>query len=685
MTQPYYAKTLVKLHVSHFIETTGPPTHAKARRLAPERLKLVKQEFESLMHQGIIRPSSSNWSSALHLAPKKNGDLRLCGDNLALNSRTIEDKYPFPIFRSSPLNSLVAASSPGSTSPDPVTHKQHLQEVLTRLQNYEVQINIDKSVFGVSSITFLGHTVTSHAAQLEEFLGMFGPQKLKTPLLQLKKPSLTFQHSVSHIRTPTLQSPQMLPALTLVQSFISTSTLVGNPSPFSLRNSARQNPNTSLMIENSLRSTKRSSIFAILWKVVNFTFTPTTNPSLPRFSATSPPSPHDSYVTLTSSRSSADALSRNISAVASCLINYATIAADQTADPELQELLSNPVFLFKKILLPGTGVHIYADSTETSRPFLPKDHRQPVFHKLDSLSHPGIRATHKMMTSCFIWPNINNDVRQWARTCVQCQRSKVFRHTRSLAATFAPVSSRFEHVHIDLILSLPLSSTPLSLTSDRGGQFESNVWNKLIDILRIQHIRTASYHPQANGTVEGFHRQLKVSLTASTQREDWSQALPLAIPGIRTSFKEDLQLSSAELVYGTILKLPGQPLAPAPNSTSCHLQDYTAKLTDHMSSLQPVQPRMPSFNTFISQDLDTCTHVFIRVDAVRKPLQQPYQGPFKVLRRTRKIITIEKNGMPDSVKIDRVKPVYLLREDTNIPHNKVADTSLATKTRVRKV
>ncbi|XP_076057923.1 uncharacterized protein LOC143035162 [Oratosquilla oratoria] len=164
------------------------------------------------------------------------------------------------------------------------------------------------------------------------------------------------------------------------------------------------------------------------------------------------------------------------------------------------------------------------------------------------------------------------------------------------------------------------------------------MWNKLMNILGIQCIRTASYRPQANGNVERFHRQLKASLTASAQRDDWSQALPLALLGIRTSFKEDLQHSSAELVYGTTLKLPGQLLAPAPNSSSCHLQDYTAKLTDHMLSLKPVKPRTPSFKTFVSQDLDTYTHVFIRTDAVKKSLQ-PYQGSFKVLRRTRKTIT----------------------------------------------
>lgn len=67
-----------KIH--HFIETTGQPVFSRPRRLSPELLKIVRREFEFLMYQGIIPPSSSPWASSLHMVKKSNGEWRPCGD-----------------------------------------------------------------------------------------------------------------------------------------------------------------------------------------------------------------------------------------------------------------------------------------------------------------------------------------------------------------------------------------------------------------------------------------------------------------------------------------------------------------------------------------------------------------------------------------------------------------------------
>ncbi len=65
------------------------------------------------------------------------------------------------------------------------------------------------------------------------------------------------------------------------------------------------------------------------------------------------------------------------------------------------------------------------------------------------LSHPGIRATQKLITARFVWPGINSDVRRWTRSCVQCQRAKIQRHTTAPLTPFPTPDNRFDVIHID--------------------------------------------------------------------------------------------------------------------------------------------------------------------------------------------------------------------------------------------
>ena len=135
------------------------------------------------------------------------------------------------------------------------------------------------------------------------------------------------------------------------------------------------------------------------------------------------------------------------------------MASAQDSDPDITHLWSSQTSLtLEPVPLPLSESTILCDtSTGVARPVVPLEFRHAVFNLLHSLSHPGIRATQKLLTDRYVWPNINTDVRRWTRLCLQCQKSKVQRHTITPLSTLSAPDARFDHVHIDLVGPLPPS------------------------------------------------------------------------------------------------------------------------------------------------------------------------------------------------------------------------------------
>lgn len=417
-----------------------------------------------------------------------------------------------------------------------------------------------------------------------------------------------------------------------------------------------------------------------------------------------------------------DALSRpqEIEAIEVIDLSSEKIAEAQLLDAECKEIRQNGHRdqKFENVTCGNGGILLCSPHRGRLRPYLPVSLRLAAYRQIHNLSHPGRKATVRMVQDRYYWPGSRKDIQNWVRTCPACQKSKIGRHTTSELGKFPP-SDRFQHVHIDIavlsesqgysyivsmidrttrwIEAVPIADmkastvakafvnqwvsrfgTPLYLTSDRGAQFKSKLFEECMDLLGTWNFRTTSYNPKANGAVERVHRTLKTALMCHGR--NWMEHLPAVLLGIRSAPRDENGISCAEMVYGTCLRLPGEFFENAHAVTDT--EEYVKNLRNAFRLVRPA-PFLgrKKQHIFVHPDLSTCERVYVRVDRVRQPLEQPYEGPYRVVKRTKKYFTLLMNGKEDSVCIDRLKPAYC--ENNNDDAQSTTAKNIVTNSQVK--
>ncbi|GFV60297.1 hypothetical protein TNCV_3469331 [Trichonephila clavipes] len=89
--------TAAKTNMKHKIYTGDhAPINQRAYRVSPTERRVIHEEVQKMLDEGIVQPSESPWSSPVVLIRKKDSSWRFCVDYRKLNRVTKKDVYPLP-------------------------------------------------------------------------------------------------------------------------------------------------------------------------------------------------------------------------------------------------------------------------------------------------------------------------------------------------------------------------------------------------------------------------------------------------------------------------------------------------------------------------------------------------------------------------------------------------------------
>jgi len=194
-------------------------------------------------------------------------------------------------------------------------------------------------------------------------------------------------------------------------------------------------------------------------------------------------------------------------------------------------------------------------------------------HDTKVAGHMGQDKTMELSRRNFWWPNMNERIIDFVRSCPECQQNKATRHlpyglSSPLELPYAP----WQSIAMDFITELPISEgcnqlwviidrftkmahfiplrektaadlavtfkkkiwkhrgLPTDIVSDRDFHFISDVWKEFLKLTGIRSRMSTAFHPQTDGKTERLNQTIKAYLRAfvSKEQDDWVRLLPMA-------------------------------------------------------------------------------------------------------------------------------------------------------------
>ena len=350
-------------------------------------------------------------------------------------------------------------------------------------------------------------------------------------------------------------------------------------------------------------------------------------------------------------------------------------------------------------------------------------------HSSTTAAHLGVTKTLEKLRARFYWPGHKKDVSVFVSSCLICQQrnSPKQKHRHSLVNW--PPSFPFAHIGIDFLGPLPVSNgnsyivlfgdhftkwyeavplpdqtaemtatallehwisrfgVPVSIHTDQGRNFESKLFQSLMQSLQIDKTRTTSFHPQSNAVIERMNRTLLNMLAKSVDdfQSNWTQQLPYVMMALRTSVHESTGYTPQFLVFGEEINLPidfQYPSPEQPNKTDVH-QFVQQKRIDMQRAheaarlhLQAAQLRRNAlYNSKLhgpryKPDDNVWLHSSVISKGLSPKLSSPWKGPYTIVQCLNDVTYKIKNTANQKetiVHYDRLKPFVQRPEELQLP------------------
>ncbi|XP_021353566.1 uncharacterized protein K02A2.6-like [Mizuhopecten yessoensis] len=326
-----------------------------------------------------------------------------------------------------------------------------------------------------------------------------------------------------------------------------------------------------------------------------------------------------------------------------------------------------------------------------TRIVIPETLRETVL-KLAHEGHPGIVSMKRRIRTKVWWFGIDKDSEQFCKTCYSCQLLGSTQAPEPMKTTELP-SGPWQHVSADL-MSLPsgdyifvvvdyysryfevdtMKSTttdkivrslgkmflthgfPISITTDNGPQFVSELFKDYLAERGIEHRRVTPLWPQANGEVERQNRSLLKSVRiAQLERKDWKTELDSFLLMYRTTPHSVTGVSPAELLFKRKLR------TRIPGIEEHSVDDIEVRDRNNENKMKGKLYADGKRNAR-ENDLKTGDDVLLRQERQNKLTPKYQEQPYTVKAKSGNSVLIERDGVQYKRNVTHVKK-FLKRTD----------------------